>query len=225
MKTCTICGEHFSVNQIIDGKNHRLRSRNKCLRCLPLRPIYPETSKTPVQCKNCSGPFVKKWQLNAFCSKTCSTTYNNKHRPKKVSTCICGSVIPSRRKLCDQCKIDQLASSKTLEFFHSKKKDASRYSLIRYHAKKVTSNRPQQCEICGYSKHVETCHKKEIQFFPLSALISEINHPDNLSLLCPTHHWEMDHNMLDTNLLTMRPPGSAPGTSPLSRERSPNNEL
>ena len=53
---------------------------------------------------------------------------------------------------------------------------------------------------CGYAKHVEVAHRKDVSSFPDSALISEINDLTNLVGLCPLHHWEFDHQKLDEPL-------------------------
>lgn len=52
-------------------------------------------------------------------------------------------------------------------------------------------------KICGYSKHVEICHVKDICEFSIETLITEINSIKNLKALCPTHHWEFDHGYLE----------------------------
>jgi len=53
---------------------------------------------------------------------------------------------------------------------------------------------------CGYSKHIEVCHRRDVAAFPDEALLSAINHIDNLVGLCPTHHWEFDHDAMDAPL-------------------------
>lgn len=67
---------------------------------------------------------------------------------------------------------------------------AARYLLDKLWDKK-------QCHFCFYNKHVEVCHIKAIVDFPETALLKEVNDKSNLILLCPTHHWELDHNLLD----------------------------
>jgi HNH endonuclease len=55
------------------------------------------------------------------------------------------------------------------------------------------SNKERICK-CGYSKHVEICHIKEVKSFPDDAKIKEINDPSNLLYLCPNCHWEFDNS-------------------------------
>lgn len=58
----------------------------------------------------------------------------------------------------------------------------------------------EQGRRCGYAKHVEVAHRRDVADFPASALIGEINAVSNLVGLCPTHHWEFDHNELEYEL-------------------------
>lgn len=60
----------------------------------------------------------------------------------------------------------------------------------------MTSKRQQVCEKCGYNKHVETCHIQDIGSFDTDTLIKEVNVPENLALLCPNCHWELDHKLV-----------------------------
>jgi predicted HNH restriction endonuclease len=48
--------------------------------------------------------------------------------------------------------------------------------------------------------HVEVCHIREINSFPDTAIIKEINDHGNLILLCRNCHWELDHGLLDLPL-------------------------
>ena len=53
------------------------------------------------------------------------------------------------------------------------------------------------CIACGYSKHVEVCHIRAVADFSGTALLEEINQDTNLVGLCPNHHWEFDHGLLE----------------------------
>ena len=59
------------------------------------------------------------------------------------------------------------------------------------------SNRPYECAICGYNKHIEIAHVKAVADFDDNATITEINDSKNLVGLCPTHHWEFDNNAMN----------------------------
>jgi hypothetical protein len=76
----------------------------------------------------------------------------------------------------------------------------NRYSKIRNRAKAYFSIIPEnlrKCQICNYDKHVQMCHKKSIGSFTLDTLVSVINDPNNLIMLCPNCHWELDHDLLN----------------------------
>ena len=62
------------------------------------------------------------------------------------------------------------------------------------------SHKPKYCVVCGYDKHYEVAHIKAVSVFDDNALISDIDHIDNLIALCPNHHWEYDNNNLDIQL-------------------------
>ena len=59
--------------------------------------------------------------------------------------------------------------------------------------------RPPECIICGYNKHIDVAHIVAVKDFSDDTLLQVINHIDNLIALCPNHHWEYDHNKLDEN--------------------------
>ena len=58
-------------------------------------------------------------------------------------------------------------------------------------------NPEPKCIICGYNKHVEIAHIKAVSDFDDSVKIKEINDISNLMALCPNHHWEYDHGLLE----------------------------
>lgn len=59
------------------------------------------------------------------------------------------------------------------------------------------ANKERKCAVCGYDKHIDVAHIKAVADFDDSATLEEINNPDNLIGLCPNHHWEYDHGLLD----------------------------
>lgn len=92
------------------------------------------------------------------------------------------------------------------------RKDSNRYTGIRGNARRIfmQSDKPKCCAVCGYDKHFEICHIRDISKFPMDTLISEINALNNLIGLCPNHHWELDHGFL-----TVGPAGFEPAYHPL----------
>lgn len=161
-----------------------------------------------------------------FCSKSCAAKYNNKFTKKKKRKLVKCRLCENKAKLgslycpehsfgqkpnwCDDCckKITKHSlcdnhniryipiSEQTLSQIKTSK---SAHPVIRDHARAVAkkNNINEKCAICGYNKAVEICHIKPIKEFNDNALVGEINSIDNLIGLCPNHHWELDHGLLD----------------------------
>lgn len=147
------------------------------------------------QCMECNKDFIKDHSQvrgKNFCSRSCAVTFNNRNRIPK-NPCKCGKKLPKKVKLCLSCKRD--SSPTTLrEIKYSAK--YQKYAYVRLLARKNRDSLPQACQYCGYSTHVEVCHIKSIGSFSDDSLLSEINHIDNLLILCPNHHWEFDNGIL-----------------------------
>ena len=129
-----------------------------------------------------------------FCSRSCSVTNANRVSPKikaRVYTCRdCGVVVTARRKKCKSC--NAVKDLRLSEVIYTKHHRSTAYSLVRVRARASTKGMDKVCQKCGYDKHVEVCHIRPISDFPLDSLISEVNHPLNLVLLCPNCHSELD---------------------------------
>ena len=115
-----------------------------------------------------------------------------KIRPKIISRCKELNIFP---------KIDYTSSILTMtkgELFNSRKNWQSARTAIRKLADAAfkNSNKPKECVICGYNKHIEIAHIKGVSEFSNDDLISQINDIDNLIALCPNHHWEFDSGQL-----------------------------
>lgn len=52
------------------------------------------------------------------------------------------------------------------------------------------------CQVCGYSLHVELAHIKPISSFSDETLLSVVNNPSNILVLCRNHHREQEHGFL-----------------------------
>lgn len=108
---------------------------------------------------------------------------------------ICSDPIASKYIYCKICfRIKQ----KT-EATQNKKRSESRGNRIREDARRkyLASGLSQECVVCGYFKHFDVCHLKDICSFTGDILISEINDINNLIALCKNHHWEMDRDLLE----------------------------
>lgn len=149
-----------------------------------------------------------------FCSSSCAASFNNMitnghkiGRKQKIKNCKrCKKpILGNRINVCKTCRpliktIDgsyQQASMVTKEMISTN--DTQQYRRIRNQARNIAfdNNLLKSCAYCGYSLHVECCHKHSIESFPNSTLISEINSLQNLIGLCRNHHWEYDNGYLE----------------------------
>ncbi len=165
----------------------------------------------------CNNPSCPNLTENPkFCSSSCSASFNNLSRnsPKRVAKrvfCKCGEDITrlgkinkakshNKRRLCDKCLSETRVDWENLSILELQAlRKYQRNSRIRDNARKVysTSNKPKYCKVCGYSKHYEVHHIKPIHSFEENSTLQIVNHIDNLVALCPTHHWEVDNNIID----------------------------
>lgn len=161
---------------------------------------------------------------NHFCSRSCSATFNNKGKqrnPPKIRICKqCKSEYTYNRTLNTQTFCSDCFSKLGIEkgngtnLISEQIKQLSigdyrnRESVKDKHPSWLHSNIRNQCrswnkgidingcQVCGYKVHTELCHIKPIASFENTAKLSEINHPDNILVLCPNHHWEFDNNII-----------------------------
>lgn len=164
-------------------------------------------NSNPNICKQCGNTIqvkdtekVRIVRKKLFCSKTCAAKYNNTRSPKrtkKLKECIdCGSLFSENRIRCSSCfekYTTRLISKTKAEATYTNGEHSNKYSQINMHARALCKDRPQVCTKCGYDKHVQVHHIKSIRSFSEDTLVSEINDPNNLILLCPNCHWEVEH--------------------------------
>lgn len=141
-----------------------------------------------------------------YCSMRCSGKVNAKNMPKKhlQGICVvCNSPCRSNRQKCPSCIKIRSFGECTIKELSGRSK--SKADAIRMKCRKdmLKLNLTLACYLCGYDKHINFCHIKPVKSFPDTATVNEINSPDNLTILCPNHHWELDHNMLDVYVPTI----------------------
>jgi hypothetical protein len=154
-------------------------------------------------CKKCG----KETTNPHFCSKSCSTSYNNSicyKRTRILRLCKkCGKDITCLhkinghpRRLCDDC-LPTINQNVTLGELRGRRK-YQKSSVVRDMARRACFSLLQEpkCENCGYRKHVEVCHIRPIKSFDDSTPIGVVNAKDNLVVLCPNCHWELDNSIL-----------------------------
>ncbi len=150
---------------------------------------------------NCVSCGVETKNLK-FCSRSCSATYNNIHREKKLKCKNCGNPRTCKSWFCsNKCRIEsqqkRTANVSKIELESRTKTKDGAYAQIIKMSRRVymDSGKPKICAICGYDKHVEICHIKPVRDF-IDEPIKVINSIDNLIALCPNHHWEFDSGFL-----------------------------
>jgi hypothetical protein len=145
-----------------------------------------------------------------FCSRSCAACINNTIRPKRKpeGACkTCKKPNTTNRTYCHSCWIKkrklnsiQRWETETLKAVRGigNANAGGRYPMLRNMSRKkyIKSGRPMTCFECGYSKHVDICHIKEIKSFSEDSFVSEINDLDNLIALCKNHHWELDNGFM-----------------------------
>ena len=137
-------------------------------------------------CANCNA------QTNnpKFCSRSCSAIYTNRQNPRRLRTkrCKgCGSLILAAWTYCSpECRpsAPPPLANRTLGEVQGRAayqvnaqiRDAARRIMKR-------TRTPKECRVCGYNTHVEVSHIRAISSFSSDTLVSEINHPSNISFL------------------------------------------
>jgi hypothetical protein len=160
-------------------------------------------------CTYCNQP-LKGTNQKKFCSRSCAATYNNKvfrkrkAKLRKCRTCdaMIGGVKHGQRLHCFDCIKNckhikgKPMKTQTIEEI-VKRAGSNRYDGIRTNARAIYKKELDNpcCEKCGYTKHVELCHKRAISEFEKTTLVVEVNKRDNIMFLCPNCHWEFDHEL------------------------------
>lgn len=165
---CVKCGTKLHRENYLDR-------RIKCEDCLVsssqdliLQPSYSLT------CKRCLEVFSSLTNTRSYCSKECR--YNRPYRNQ-----IDWGAITVR-----EARGDGNANYKSL------------MPYLRQLSRKIylNSDKPKECLVCGYNKHFDVAHVKDMKDFADDDLVSDVNDLNNLIALCKNHHWEFDKDHL-----------------------------
>jgi hypothetical protein len=169
IKTCLRCKQEKSIDNFYKRKN-RKNGSSYCKSCSTIVSKEIKAVKL-IKCKYCEEKIDKDRNE----SGSCLTCYTNKLIQEKKSIIL-----------------------KDLKLKHKNKNTPHWYSAeIRNFARRWNKDLIKKpCQICNYSNHTELCHIKPIKDFDDSATLGEINHPSNIIVLCPNHHWEFDNGIL-----------------------------
>ena len=150
-------------------------------------------------CKRCGAQ--NKTIYRTFCSSKCANNFD-RIKPDRLSKMdhpckYCGGKTAYRRTTCDSCKYKgRVNLSDTLQdLVYTQHGTASAFARVRSRARVVIKDELKVCERCGYDKHIEVCHVRPVSDFPMTTLVTEINSRENLKILCPNCHWELDNGL------------------------------
>ncbi len=181
---------------------------NICKQCDSIIPIPPDTQPCITRAKK-------------FCDHSCAAKYNNLHSKaprKKAKTRTCGHCSAEYRVawrgrykstiLCAPCSKKYIETAQlsyretTIGEYRNKISVKGKHpswlaAHVRGFCRSWNKDLSKVCEICGYAKHIEFCHIRDISDFPDSATMGEVNSPKNVRILCRNHHWEFDNGLLE----------------------------
>lgn len=122
--------------------------------------------------------------------ENCNTTYH------KIGTRISNSATCS-----SFCNMELGMKNRIMKDF-IKRTGANAYDTIRQNARVYSKYfYPVLCMLCGYDKHYEVCHIKDLKDFSRDETFYEINNKTNLIHLCCNCHWEFDKGLIDINTI------------------------
>ena len=148
--------------------------------------------------EGCNKTYIANSSLHNFCTVKCQ---NKQWSIDNGRTCPGCGYVKSRsaraNTLCKSCKTNELKKISKGEYLaqvSGRSGQQNMHSALRGLGR--TWNKQillEPCAHCGYNKHVQLAHKRPVSDFPDTALLEEINSPDNVIALCPNCHWEFDH--------------------------------
>ena len=209
--SCTLCGVNFKCHKSRYLKKLSTGQVNFYCSNTCAAKHRSENSDIITKCKKCNIEIKqKKHAKKLFCSSSCAASYNNKNRTtnKKILLCLlCDAPVYAKTKTrcCKKCAPTVLFKGKanirnlTKKDLVSKFGKTSANNMIRADARKLIkeSNIQRACRVCNYNKYTEIAHIKAVYLFEESTKISTINDINNIVVLCPTHHKELDRNIME----------------------------
>lgn len=171
-------GNNFSDIADIVGINHNsIRVKMGKLK-ISFKKLNPKIVKI---CIECSKTIVNNGLK--FCSSSCSASYNNKLRIKKLKICLNCNKKTSNEKFCSHNCESKYDITQLIILVESGVKNLSSYSYKKY----LIHKHGEKCMECGWCEINPVSGKVPIELEHIDGN-SENNCLDNLKLLCPNHH-------------------------------------
>lgn len=200
-KVCFVKLEKYQkivCSPVCNNKNRKMSKWRISYLLNPNKCLYCNSSILPVDGAKLSETKVKK-----FCNHSCAASYNNRNKNSnsnknvEVSCKKCFIIFytEGRSKICEKCNPAILNKTKG-ELFSKSSHYHSARGMIQKNARKIAQEKEMKCVVCGYDKYVEIAHIRSVSSFPDTATVAEINDIKNLTILCPNHHWEYDHQLI-----------------------------
>lgn len=146
-----------------------------------------------MNCIKCNSPFNQTHLSQRFCSTTCRVSFNSK-KWAAANQRICPECGAKCKHTSAVCKLCQTGSTLCRTKTVGDCKDSSEIRNFNRSWNKNLIFLP--CQVCNYSLHVELAHIKPISSFSKETLLSVVNDPSNILVLCRNHHWEQEHGFL-----------------------------
>jgi predicted restriction endonuclease len=157
-------------------------------------------------CNHCHSQYNSSRINQKYCSVSCRNSHSVSEWRKKTMKCCqqCNNLILKESNLCRECqtKTKELKNVTLGEYKQKLSVKNKHPSWATTHIRLFNRSWNKEllkfgCQKCGYSNHIELAHIKSIRDFSDDSLISVINDPSNILVLCPNHHWEFDNGILN----------------------------
>lgn len=198
MYKCDICNKEFDTKKKLDG--HQSVHSTKFINSVEKlkRPYIDKYEKNPKFCLYCDTKIPYEKRINKFCSRSCSSHFNNNRKGtgQDKNNCIVCNTETSNSKFCSfECK-SMYESVKHKKYFEEWLMGDVKFKkrIIRNELIKFVGNK---CEECGWNKIHPVTGNKPLQLHHIDGDCNN-NQPSNLKILCPNCH-SLTENYMSMN--------------------------
>lgn len=149
-----------------------------------------EYEKNPKICLECGKEIPFEKRFGKFCSKSCSTSYTNKLRPKKlVKICpVCKKETTNEIFCSTKCQQEN-KYQQYIRQWKNGEVDGLRgeYQISKYIRRYLFDKYNNSCQCCGWNKENPFTHNVPLEVHHIDGNYKN-NSEENLQLLCPNCH-------------------------------------